>query len=281
MLQKNMSKLKYLIILSRPVNVLISFLTIIVAAELAFGLDPFENVLLAAISAALITIGANVINDYFDIAIDKINKPDRPLAAGRVVKHVALMYFILVYFCAWSIAYYIDFFMFLIAFLTGILLYFYSYRLKRTVLWGNLTVSLATAMAFIYGGLAVGYFQETLFPAAFAFLFHFGREVLKDMQDMKGDRQAGAVTFPIKYGILPSIKLMTFIFILLVFLTAIPYILSIYGLYYFLIICFGIYPVLLFVLYKAKTDSEPKTLGYLSNLLKADMIIGLLAIYVK
>jgi geranylgeranylglycerol-phosphate geranylgeranyltransferase len=160
-------------------------------------------------------------------------------------------------------------------------MYFYSYRLKRTVLWGNFTVSFATALAFIYGGLSVGHLQETFFPAAFAFLFHFGREVLKDIQDMEGDRDVGAVTFPLKYGVSLSIKLISVIFILLVLLTAIPYILSIYGLYYFLIICLGIYPVLLFVLYKAKKDHEPKTLGYLSNLLKADMLIGLLAIYVK
>ncbi len=276
-----MNKLKYLIILSRPVNVLISFLTIIVAAELAFGLDPFKNVLLAAISAALITIGANVINDYFDIEIDVINKPNRPLAAGNVTRQAAFVYFTVVYISAWSVALYIGLNMFLIAFMTGILLYFYSFRLKRTILWGNLTVSLSTALAFVYGGLAVGHLQETFFPATFAFLFHFGREVLKDIQDMKGDRQAGAVTYPLKYGISRSIKLMTVIFILLVFLTAIPYILSIYSFYYFLIICLGIYPVLLFVLYKAKKDHEAKTLGYLSNLLKADMIIGLLAIYVK
>ena len=106
-----------LINLSRPVNVLISFITIIIAAELAGGLNPIENVLLAALSAALITIGANVINDYFDIEIDKINKPSRPLASGNVSKNTALIYFIIVYFLAWSFAIYISIWMFLIAFL--------------------------------------------------------------------------------------------------------------------------------------------------------------------
>ena len=84
--------------LSRPVNVLISFVTIIVAAELAWGLSPLLDVLLAALSAALITVGANVINDYFDIEIDLINKPARPLAAGIISKQMVLMYFIFVYF---------------------------------------------------------------------------------------------------------------------------------------------------------------------------------------
>ena len=276
-----MNKIILLIKLSRPANVIISFLTIIIAAELAWGLDPFNNVLLAALSAALITMGANVINDYYDIEIDRINKPNRPLAAGTVSKKTAFIYFIFVYFLAWCLAIYINVWMFLIAFMTSIILFFYSFRLKRTVLWGNLTVSFATAIAFVYGGVAVGHYKETFFPAAFAFLFHLGREILKDIQDMEGDKQAGADTFPVKYGISRSIGLISVDFILLVFLTAIPYILGIYSIRYFMIICFGIYPVLLFVIYRSRKDSDPANLGFLSNLLKADMIIGLLAIYLK
>ena len=89
-----MNKFISLIKLSRPINVIISFLTIFVAAELAWGIDPFINVLLAALSASLITIGANVINDYYDIDIDKVNKPNRPLAAGIVTKQSVFIYFI-------------------------------------------------------------------------------------------------------------------------------------------------------------------------------------------
>jgi len=276
-----MNKIFLLLKISRPVNVLISFLTIIIAAELAGGLDPIKNVVLAALCAALITIGANVINDYYDIEIDKINKPKRPLATGQLKKKDAIIFFVTVYSIAWALALIISVWMFLIAFTTGIILFFYSYRLKRTILWGNLTVSFATAMAFVYGGLAVGYFKETFFPAAFAFLFHLGREILKDIQDIEGDTQGGAITFPIKYGIPRSLNLIFIDFILLVFLTAIPYILSIYGKWYFLTICLGIYPVLLFVLYRSQKETSPENLGFLSNLLKADMLIGLLAIYLK
>jgi geranylgeranylglycerol-phosphate geranylgeranyltransferase len=263
------------------VNVLISFLTIIVAAELAGGISPLKNVVFAALSAAFVTIGANVINDYFDIEIDRINKPARQIAAGNVTKHEALFYFSLVYLIAWVLAFYINLWMLIIAFFTGVFLFFYSFHLKRTVLWGNLTVSFSTAMAFFYGGLAVGHLREIIFPAVFAFIFHFGREVLKDIQDMKGDSRAGAKTFPLQYGISASIRLIIIDFILLVILTAIPYILGIYSIRYFLIICLGIYPVWVFVLFRLRKDSNPKYLGFSSNLLKADMIIGLLAIYLK
>ena len=181
-----MNKLSAFIHISRPSNVLIAFLSIVIAAAVAGSLQPWVNVLLAAFSAALITIGANVINDYFDIQIDAINKPHRPLPSGLLSKREAFFYFILVYLSAWTLAFSIGQVMFIIAFLIGILLFFYSFKLKRTVLWGNIVVSFSTAMAFIYGGLAVDRLEGTWFPAAFAFLYHFGREIIKDIQDMEG-----------------------------------------------------------------------------------------------
>jgi len=268
-----------LVLLSRPVNVVIAFLTIIVAAKLAGGLDPFGNVLLAAISASLIMIGANVINDYYDIEIDKINKPTRPLAAGTISGQQALVYCFVVFVIALFCAAFINVQMFLIALIFSLLLILYSYRLKRTILWGNLLVSFTTAMAFVYGGGAVNHYQETLFPAGFALFFHFGREILKDIQDVEGDKRVGAITFPIKYGIQKSLILVMIDFILLVILTVIPYIFDIYSWKYFVVICVGIYPVLLYVLLQSFKNPDPERIGFLSNLLKADMIIGLLAIY--
>ena len=265
--------------ISRPANVLIAFLTIIVAAELAGGLQPLHNAILAAISAALITIGANVINDYFDIEIDKINKPQRPLAAGSIKKKTAIIYFSCTYLLAWFIAALINTVLLSIAVTFSFILIFYSYRLKRVLFWGNFTVSLTTAMAFIYGGLAVSHVQETIFPAAIAFLFHFGREILKDNEDVKGDATVNAFTFPIKYGIRNSLIIMNGVFILLVIITVIPYILDIYNLTYMLIICVGIYPVLLLVSYRSWNRRTAKTFGQMSTLLKIDMLAGLLAIY--
>ena len=226
-----MNLLSALFTLSRPSNVLIAFITIFVAAELAGGLNPLENVILAAVSASFITIGANVINDYYDIAIDRINKPFRPLAAGKISNKSAIRFFFILYILAWGVAGIINIPMFFIAFTIGILLFFYSYKLKKTLLWGNLTVSFATAMAFVYGGGAVNHYEETLFPAMFAFFFHFGREILKDIQDLEGDYQAGAITFPIKFGIDKSLQLVSLVFILVVILTVIPFQMALYSLF--------------------------------------------------
>ncbi len=274
-------KISALFEISRPLNVLIAFLTIFIAAAVAAGgLQINREVVLAAISTALITIGANVINDIFDVAIDRINKPYRPLPAGKLSRNEALVYFLLVYAAGWLIAALINVTMFLIALIIGILLVFYSVWYKRTILFGNLVVSFATAVAFVYGGLAVGRIAETFFPAVFAFLFHFGREVIKDLQDTNGDRQAGAVTFAVKYGHKPSFYLTLVVFLVLIIVTLIPYILRIYNLAYLLVVIFGIYPVIGLVLYVTWKTTEQKKLGWMSTILKIDMLVGLLAIYV-
>ena len=274
-----MNKIKAFIQISRPTNVFIAFLSVVIAAAVAGSLQPFLRVIMASCSAALITIGANVINDYFDIDIDAINKPNRALPSGRLTNKAALSYFILVYIIAWIIAISLGQLMFCIALFIGILLFFYSYKLKRTVLWGNFVVSFSTAMAFVYGGLAVDRLEGTLFPAAFAFLYHFGREIIKDLQDIEGDSTKGVVTFAIKFGLMRSLQLTTVIFIILVGVTILPYILDIYGNLYLLVIIFGIYPVLAFVIYQSWKYPNPGNLGMMSNILKADMLVGLVAIY--
>ncbi len=156
---------------------------------------------------------------------------------------------------------------------------FTDWWLKRTVLFGNLTVSFATATAFVFGGMAVGRPAATLFPASFAFLFHFGREILKDLQDVEGDKMHRANTFAVKFGRQSSLILISVIFIILLVWTIMPYIINIYGRIYLLIILLGVYPVIIYVLFSNWKHTEPGKLGILSNLLKVDMIIGLLAIY--
>jgi geranylgeranylglycerol-phosphate geranylgeranyltransferase len=274
-----LSKIKYWIRITRPNNVLIAVLSVWVAAIVAGGIDPVYNLVLATLSAALITMGANVINDIFDVEIDRINKPERPLPSGKVSMHEAYFIFIFSYILAWVLAWQVSYQVFLVALIFGLLLILYSFLLKRKVLIGNFVVSLTTGMAFVFGGMAVNRVAGTLFPALFAFFFHFGREIIKDLQDVKGDRAIGANTLAVVYGQNVALITTLIIFILLIILTIIPYILGLYGVIYFLIIITGIYPVIAFVLYKCWQSPDSDTLGKMSNLLKADMVVGLIAIY--
>ncbi len=274
-----LSNIKNFVILTRPVNVLITFITIFIAAGLSGTFEPLQNVILAALSASFITVGANVINDYFDIEIDKVNKPYRLLPSGKISKKQALIFFGIFYLIAWILAIFINIEMFLISFISGIVLIFYSYKYKRVVLWGNFIVSFVSALAFVYAGLAVNRVNEILFPAGFAFLFHFGREIIKDIQDIKGDKPQGVVTYPIKYGVRSALILTNIIFIILIVFTLFPYFTGYYGIYFLLIVVLGVHSVLIFVVISSWSNPIPENLGRLSNLLKVDMLVGLLAIY--
>jgi geranylgeranylglycerol-phosphate geranylgeranyltransferase len=181
-------------------NVLIGGLSILVGSFIAGSLSPLNNVLLAVISGSLIAAAANSINDFFDVNIDKINKPYRPIAAGLLTRSEAFIFSMLLFITGAVSGSFINVRAGGIALFACILLYLYSARLKRTVLWGNLTVSLMTAFAFIYGGVAVDLLDKALIPAGFAFLFHFGREIIKDVEDHKGDNADNARTLPIIYG---------------------------------------------------------------------------------
>ena len=274
-----MRKIISLLKLTRPINVLIAMLSVFVAALISGTLSPWVAVLLAGLSAGLITAAANSINDYYDIAIDRINKPQRPLAAGRISPRAALGSALGLYAAGIALASAISPQMLAVAALFSLLTWRYSAHLKRTALWGNFAVSLSTAAAFIYGAMAVGRPGAGIFPALFAFFFHFGRESIKDMEDVAGDRQFAAHTFPVRYGAGPAIILVWVNFVVLVGLTLLPYFTGVYGKTYFLILLLGVYPLIGYVLFSIRRDSPPQHPNRLSNLLKADMLVGLLAIY--
>ncbi|MEJ2054742.1 MAG: UbiA family prenyltransferase, partial [Calditrichaceae bacterium] len=176
-------------------NVLITIITIFIAALITGKFDFEKSLIYAVISAALIAAGANILNDIFDIDIDRINKPDRILPANKISIMHAWAYFVFAYATALVFAFLSGLTMAVIALIVAILLFLYSGYFKRTILLGNLIVSISAAAAFLYGAQAVSNWLDGLIPAVFALFFHFGREVVKDMQDVRGDLANNAVTF--------------------------------------------------------------------------------------
>ncbi len=271
--------IKAFIILSRPANVVIAFLSILLAGYLCGIGAAWHKLLLACLSGALVTAGANAINDFFDLEIDRINKPFRPLPGGALQPGDARFFATGAFVLAVIAAGFISRVAVVITLTSAILLYWYSARLKRTVVWGNLTVAFVTGLAFIYGGVAVGRFEAALIPAAFAFFMHFGREIIKDLEDVAGDRANGARTLPVVHGLRPAQWLVTFLFGLLIPGTLLPYWMGIYGRWYLLVVIAGVQVVLAGSLLVMWMRPRPPMLRRLSAVLKADMLVGLLAIY--
>ncbi|MDW7740622.1 MAG: UbiA family prenyltransferase, partial [Bacillota bacterium] len=139
--------------LGRPINALAGCIAVILSGYLA-GPDSWWPVIMATITVLLITVSTNAWNDYLDIEIDRINKPDRPLPAGTISPRGALMFSAIGSVLSLITAIFINPPAFLIAVIANILLYIYSWKLKCSVLWGNVTVATIVGLCFIFGGVA-------------------------------------------------------------------------------------------------------------------------------
>ena len=266
--------------LTRFHNNLITAFSVLVGAVVSGKVLSREKVLFACLSAFFISAGGNVINDFFDIEIDRINKPNRPLPRGEISPGSALLFSILLFLTGLFLSFWVRPLACLFALGACGLLVAYSYALKRTLIWGNLTVSAVAALTFIYGGIATEDFRLSLIPAAFALLFHLGREIMKDIEDIEGDSSAGATTLPIKLGIEFSVNMCTLVFISLIVLTTLPYFFHIFPLLYLLVVALGVDMILVYVICSMQKYHSPSNLHRLSNILKIDMLIGLLAILI-
>jgi len=204
----------------------------------------------------LITASGNVINDYYDYNIDKINRPKRPIPSGRISSRNALILYFLLSFFGLVISFLVSFNFFILSIFNSALVFLYSKKLKRTV-FGNavdswLACSVFVAPVFISDKLVLN--SPATILAIIAFLGNYGREVLKDVEDIKGDEINGAKTLPIVLGNLKAIiigKIIIFATSLLFFM---PYLLGFFSELYLTLSLF----LFLFSLYIIKIENVEK-----------------------
>jgi geranylgeranylglycerol-phosphate geranylgeranyltransferase len=275
-----MERIKGYIQITRPLNLFMAFVSIFIGGFVSGTIQPIMNLLLACFSGVLITAGANTINDYYDLEIDRINRPNRPLPAGLLCSKEAHVYSWILFSAGVVLSFFIHLGAFFIAIGAVIILYFYSARLKRTILLGNITVSFFLGIAFIYGGLAVGRIAAALIVGVFSFLYNLGREIMKDIEDIEGDRSQAVITFPIRYGIKKAFYLIMVIFILLIVFTIGTYCFQIFSLPYLIIVAIGVDGFLIYVMFSMWRFPDFRNLRRLSNFMKVSMLLGLLAVYV-
>ena len=273
-----MNKLTSYLELTRPLNNLITALAVFTGAWIAGLTGSLSNLFFSLLSASFISAGGYVINDYFDLETDKINKPSKPLPQVKIKTRSALAFSFILFLIGLFLSFFIKGVAFVIAITVAVLLILYSFRFKRTPLFGNLLVSFICGLAFIYGGLVGRDFRLSFIPAGFAFLFHLGREIIKDIEDLKGDISSGAQTLPVVSGVNISLLLITIVFSGLIFLTIVPYYLRIFPVLY-LIIVSVIDFLLVYVMVSMWRDQSKENLGMLSGILKLGMILGLVAIF--
>jgi geranylgeranylglycerol-phosphate geranylgeranyltransferase len=161
-------------------------------------------VYLTALSVVIITIAGNLINDYFDVKTDEINRPERLIPSGRLKKKQALLISISLFIIGNILLAILDWNLLKLGLTATFLLIIYTPFLKRYPLIGNITVALLLSLTIIVGALASGAFlnlKNSILPASLIFFLNLPREILKDGEDFIGDRKAGLRTFPIVFGI--------------------------------------------------------------------------------
>jgi geranylgeranylglycerol-phosphate geranylgeranyltransferase len=273
-------KLTAILKITRPVNFLITFVSVIVAAVICLpGNTLGLNVFLAGLSAALTSAAGNIINDIYDIEIDKINRPLRPLPSGKItITEAYILCFVLVVLSI-SISLIVSYPALLIVLFSLLLLFLYSKFLKRVPLVGNTTVAFLTGLVFIFGGVVVENSSAAIIPALFAFLINLIREIVKDLQDVEGDEKVGVKTFPVQFGFQKSRFLILFFTFSLILFTLYPFIFNLYQIDFFIIVMVLVNPILVYCLKILFEDHSLKNLNKISNLLKLSMVFGLIAIY--
>jgi geranylgeranylglycerol-phosphate geranylgeranyltransferase len=271
-------RLQGLMQIVRPVNVLIAMVSILLAILICNPKIHLLDIVVAMLVGGLVTGGANAINDYFDLEIDRINRPERPLPRGLLsaahAQQITWAFFLL----ALVLSGLLNPAALAITGFSLLLLYAYSARLKQRAVWGNLAVSLATGLAFIFGGLVAGDVRKAVMPALFAFLINCAREIIKDIEDIPGDKKFNAATLPIAYGVRTAQVATTAILGILVLLTLLPLIAHWYGWYYLIAILTLVNPLLFLVVKELWQEWSRRSLRRMSIRLKLAMVAGLVAI---
>ena len=231
---------------------------------------------LLSLSTVCIAAAGYIINDYFDVKIDLINKPDRVIIGRYLKRRVAMGIHQVLSITGCLIGLYLSKWIFLMDGLAVLLLWFYSAQYKRQPLVGNIAISLLTAMSLLV--LAVYYRQNVDMLFIYA-LFSFGisliREIIKDMQDIRGDARFGCRTLPIVWGLRRTKYLLygliaTFVGSLF-FIADILHNNRLTLLFALLLLPIG------WLVYRLAVADTRRSFGYLSNLCKLIMLLGILS----
>jgi len=244
----------------------------VLVSAILIGYPLGYDVLFSSILVFLISSGGMVLNDYFDHEIDKINKPKRPIPSGRISKNVSLLLAAVLFLSGLTLSLLLNIQIMALAILNTFLLVIYSWKLKRVVLIGNLTVAWLTASSFLFGSLLKGVFTiNILILFMMIFMVSVGREIIKSIEDVEGDRKNNVKTLPVVFGEKFSGWLaMIFIFFGIIS-SPVPYFLGLMNVYYVVLVSLAdlIFAISCFVLFFSPKKSQ--------KYIKIGMFIGLIA----
>ena len=185
------------------------------------------QMVLGFLSFFFISAAALILNDYFDLAIDRVNAPHRPLPAGIVTQRDVVVLSSAVALLGLLASMLISPLAAVTTVVVWIVGFLYNWRFKRYGLIGNLMVSVSVGMTFVFGGITVGYptHINAWWFGTIAALIDLGEEIAADAMDMEGDRLIGSRSLAIVYGRARALNAAAVIFGAVILVSVAPFVL--------------------------------------------------------
>ena len=276
-----MKKFFAYITIIRPLNMILGGVTIVISSFIVQYNGPISYVFFAVLVVMFYTAGANTLNDYFDYKIDKINRPDRAISSGLVLRNHAIIFSLFAFILGTLFALQLNKNSQLVSVGVSLpLIIGYNAKLKNFPLIGNIVVALILSLSFIYAGFVFDNIKPLIIPALLAFGLTLIREIVKDMADVIGDKAVALKTFPIIYGENKTIVLCTTLSALLGIGSFVPFITGYYNIYYGILLILTVEIPLAVVVILLLNKPNIATAKRSAKLLKFSTLGGLFSIYI-
>lgn len=279
--------MKYYWKLVRPINLILTVLTqllfILSASRINhnfFSFDwtniRFQESITTMLACVFVAAGGYVINDIFDIESDNINRPEKLILSKHISPKSAKIFYGILTILGITSGFLTGIGMGILCIVLAILLYFYSSDLKGEMLQGNLLIAMMAGMVVYVASRGVFNVHNTYFAefASVAFLITMARELIKDIEDMEGDKAQEHETYPIMKGIRAT-KILAAIFLILTLFISVLLIFQSQELLFRIYISALIILPIFYYLYLIYTAKEKGEFRKISNWLKSTMFIGL------
>jgi prenyltransferase family protein len=268
----------------RGYNIMMICIAQYLTAIFILSREPLRQVLLdprlfaIVLAGALAVAGGYIINAFYDQEKDLINKPTRTLMERMVGQHTKLSLYFILNFLSVIVASYVSFRAVLFFSIYIFMMWFYSHRIKKIVLVGNIVSGILSIIPFFAIFVYYHNFQKIIFVhAAFLYYLLLAKDFVKDLQNIKGDFALGYHTIATDYGERSSKQLITVLIgltlVCIYFLTAFPDTGSMK--YYFILTAIILLGGFLPILWKGRTQIH---YAFLRNLLKVIIVVGVFCI---
>ncbi|HEY9152844.1 MAG TPA: UbiA family prenyltransferase [Anaerolineales bacterium] len=259
-------KIKGFIQLFRPELPFAAGVCIILGEFIGLGRFPsIREALLGFMCGFFISGSALVSNDYFDLEVDKVNAPERPLPSGVISPSEAIILTILATMIGLAASLVIGFYALILSIIFWWVGFLYNWRFKQTGLLGNLMVASSVAFTVILGGITVGqpFNRLVWFFSLIAFLIDLAEEIAGDAMDVEGDKKRNSKSIAIMLGKNAALRISGAVFVLIVLISFIPVFLGWLGIAYLVVISITDLLVLFFTAKLLKSQTPKEGRGYM------------------